>query len=103
MMGWANNQPRGAAQPSPMMPAARPPHQVTVPAFYLGKYEVTQAQWRVVAGWPKVNQDLDPEPSFFKGDNRPVERVSWQEAMEFGARLSQKTGRTYRLPSEAEW
>ena len=82
---------------------AKPMHQVKVPAFYLGKYEVTQAQWREVASWPKVNLELNPAPSYFKGDNRPVERVSWEEAMEFCARLSQKTGRTYRLPSEAEW
>ncbi len=51
----------------------------------------------------KVNIDLNPDPSHFKGPNRPVECVSWDDAIEFCARLSNKTGKTYRLPSEAEW
>jgi formylglycine-generating enzyme required for sulfatase activity len=80
-----------------------PQHEVTVPAFYMGKFEVTQAQWRAVAALPKVERDLDPDPSYFKGDNRPVESVSWYDAVEFCQRLSQKTGREYRLPSESEW
>jgi formylglycine-generating enzyme required for sulfatase activity len=81
----------------------QPRHQVNVPSFYMGKYEVTQAQWRAVASLPKVSRDLNPDPSYFKGDDRPVERVSWRAAMEFCARLSHLTGKTYRLPSEAEW
>ncbi len=80
-----------------------PQHQVSVPTFYMGKYEVTQAQWRAVAGLPKVDRDLKANPSNFKGDNLPVEQVSWEDAIEFCARLSNKTGKTYRLPSEAEW
>jgi formylglycine-generating enzyme required for sulfatase activity len=80
-----------------------PQHAVTVSPFWMGKFPVTQAQWQVVADLPKVNCDLHPEPSKFKGDNRPVERVSWHEAIEFCDRLSRKTGREYRLPSEAEW
>jgi len=80
-----------------------PRHLVDVAAFLMGKFPVTQAQWRAVAGLPKINTDLDPDPSGFKGTNRPVERVSWDEAMEFCRRLSKKTGRNYRLPSEAEW
>jgi formylglycine-generating enzyme required for sulfatase activity len=52
---------------------------------------------------PKVRLDLNPQPSEFKGDDLPVENVSWDEANEFCARLSQKAGRLYRLPSEAEW
>jgi formylglycine-generating enzyme required for sulfatase activity/serine/threonine protein kinase len=80
-----------------------PQHQVSLLSFYLGKFEVTQAQWRVVANLPKVDRGLNPDPSRFKGDNRPVENVSWEDATEFCARLSSKTGRTYRLPSEAEW
>ena len=80
-----------------------PRHQVTVQPFFLGKYPVTQAQWRAVAAYPSVKQDLDPDPSDFKGDDRPVEQVSWDDATEFCQRLSQHTGRTYRLPSEPEW
>jgi formylglycine-generating enzyme required for sulfatase activity len=81
----------------------RPQHKVTVPGFYMGRYPVTQAQWRFVAQLPQVNRELEQDPSNFKGDNRPVERVSWYDAVEFCDRLSQYTGRTYRLPSEAEW
>jgi len=81
----------------------RPQHQVTVPGFFMGKYPVTQAQWRVVSVFPQVNRKLKLEPSRFKGDNRPVERVSWYDAVEFCDRLSRYTKREYRLPSEAEW
>lgn len=81
----------------------RPQHRVTIQPFFMGKYTVTQAQWKAVATLPKIERDLDPDPSNFKGDNLPVERVSWRDAIEFCARLSQKTGRNYRLPSEAEW
>jgi len=77
--------------------------EVTVPSFYMSRFEVTQAQWRVVARWSKVKLDLHPTPSAFSGDHRPVECVLWAEAMEFCARLSRHTGRSYRLPSEAEW
>lgn len=81
----------------------RPQHKVTLEPFFMGKFPVTQAQWRAVAALPKVEQTLNPHPSKFKGLNRPVENVSWHEALEFCARLSEKTGREYRLPSEAEW
>jgi formylglycine-generating enzyme required for sulfatase activity len=80
-----------------------PRHSVTVASFCLGKYPVTQAQWRVVAGYPAVAQELDPDPAKFKGDNRPVEQLSWDDATEFCRRLSHRTGRTYCLPSEAIW
>ncbi len=85
------------------LPSQMPVHQVSVPGFYLGKYEVTQAAWRAVANLPKVSRRLNPNPSYFKGDNLPVEQVSRAEALEFCARLSKATGRTYRLPTEAEW
>ncbi len=81
----------------------KPVHTVMVPEFCMGKYPVTQAQWRYVAGMPQVNQELEAEPSYFKGDKRPVERVSWYDAVEFCERLSRETGRVYRLPTEAEW
>ncbi len=81
----------------------RPQHSKTIAAFYLSKFPVTQAQWRAVAALPQVSRPLNPAPSSFKGDNLPVEQISWYEAVEFCARLSKKTGRTYRLPSEAEW
>lgn len=81
----------------------RPQHQVAIAPFFMGKYPITQAQWRAVAALPKIKQPLNPYPSKFRGYNRPVENVSWHEAVEFCARLSEKTGREYRLPSEAEW
>ncbi|MEA5568942.1 SUMF1/EgtB/PvdO family nonheme iron enzyme [Anabaena sp. UHCC 0399] len=81
----------------------RPQHLVTLKPFFLGKYLITQAQWREVANFPKIKYELESEPSYFKGDNLPVECISWYEAQEFCARLSQKTGRVYRLPSEAKW
>ncbi|NEO83618.1 MAG: formylglycine-generating enzyme family protein [Spirulina sp. SIO3F2] len=80
-----------------------PQHPVQVEAFLLGKFAVTQTQWAQVAALPKVALDLDPDPSFCKGAERPVDSVSWYEAMEFCARLSRYTGKHYRLPSEAEW
>ncbi len=80
-----------------------PQHQVSVSAISMSRYEITQTQWRAVASLPRVNLDLISDPSQFKGGNRPVENVSWAEAVEFCARLSRLTGRTYRLPTEAEW
>jgi formylglycine-generating enzyme required for sulfatase activity len=71
-----------------------PQHQVKVPSFFMGRYVVTQAQYQAIMG---------SNPANFKGDKRPVEQVSWDDAVEFCKKLSQKTGRTYRLPSEAEW
>ena len=75
---------------------SRPVHRVNIAGFLLGKTEVTQGQWRSMMGG---------NPSYFGscGDDCPVERVSWDEAQEFAQRLSQKTGKQYRLPSEAEW
>lgn len=80
-----------------------PQHLVTVPSFFMGRYPITQAQWRFVASLPQVNRELNLDPSSFKGDKRPVEQVSWYDAVEFCQRLSQYTHRTYRLPTEAEW
>ncbi|MBE8965366.1 SUMF1/EgtB/PvdO family nonheme iron enzyme [Nostocales cyanobacterium LEGE 12452] len=71
-----------------------PQHQVKVPGFFMGKYEITQAQYQAIMG---------NNPSKFKGEKRPVEQVSWDDAVEFCKKLSQRIGKTYRLPSEAEW
>ena len=81
----------------------KPQHQVTIKPFLMGKYPITQAQWRQVASFPKLQRDLDPNPSYFKGENLPIEQVSWYDAVEWCARLSKKIGKPYRLPSEAEW
>ena len=81
----------------------RPQHQVSLPFFFMGRYPITQAQWKAIAKLDPIHQRLDPDCSNFKGDNRPVENVSWQDAIEFCARLSRHTGKNYRLPSEAEW
>jgi formylglycine-generating enzyme required for sulfatase activity len=81
----------------------QPAHRVRLTDFYLGRYPVTQAQWREVARLPRKNIDLSVDPSAFKGDDRPVECVSWPEALEFCARLAAETGHAYRLPSESEW
>jgi formylglycine-generating enzyme required for sulfatase activity len=71
-----------------------PQHEVAVSAFAMGKYPVNQAQYEAVMGH---------NPSRFRGRNRPVENVSWNEAVEFCQKLSQQSGKDYRLPSEAEW
>jgi formylglycine-generating enzyme required for sulfatase activity len=89
-----------------------PQHYVDVPEFLMGKYVVTQGQWKAIASRTdlKVKLDLELDPSSFKEPykdidrwNRPVEQVNWFEAVEFCKRLSKLTGRNYRLPSEAEW
>jgi len=73
----------------------KPPREVQVPAFSIGKYEVTQAQWRAVMG---------SDPSNNKGcDECPVEQVSWNDIQEFLRKLNAQTGKRYRLPTEAEW
>jgi formylglycine-generating enzyme required for sulfatase activity/uncharacterized caspase-like protein len=81
----------------------KPQHKVMILPFLMGRHQVTQAQWRAVAALTKVERDLKVDPSNFKGSDFPVEQVSWDDALEFCKRLSQHTGRAYRLPSEAEW
>lgn len=77
-------------------PKTNPPHIVTLRSFAVGQYEVTQGQWLAVMG---------ANPSRFAecGPECPVENINWHDAREFARRLSAKTGRIYRLPSEAEW
>ncbi|MBH8564087.1 SUMF1/EgtB/PvdO family nonheme iron enzyme [Nostoc sp. CENA67] len=96
LMGSPENEPERYSFESPQ-------HTVTIQPFFMGKFPVTQSQWAAVAALGKVNIDLDRDPSYFKGANRPVESVSLNQAVEFCHRLSQKTGEIYRLPSEAEW
>jgi formylglycine-generating enzyme required for sulfatase activity len=84
-------------------PSQSPQHEVTIAPFWLGQYLVTQAQWSAVTRLPKVDRSLDPQPACFTGATRPIEQVSWLDAIEFCARLSAHTGKEYRLPSEAEW
>jgi formylglycine-generating enzyme required for sulfatase activity len=79
-----------------------PMRPVSVSAFFMGQTPITEAQWRFVAALPQEVMKLDLNPSR-NGDNHPVVNVSWQQAMEFCARLSRYTNRNYRLPSEAEW
>ncbi len=81
----------------------KPQHEVSIQPFFMSKFQVTQAQWKAVANQPKVDRDLNWDPSRFKGDNRPIENISWEDAVEFCKRLSKETQREYRLPSEAEW
>ena len=71
-----------------------PTHSVTLSSYYICKYEVTQALWRAVMG---------SNPSNFKGNNLPVENVSWYDCQTFIKRLNSYTGRNFRLPTEAEW
>ncbi|NJL11217.1 MAG: formylglycine-generating enzyme family protein [Calothrix sp. SM1_7_51] len=80
-----------------------PQDKVRVQPFFMGKYLITQAQWKAIATLPKVNIDLKSDPSHFKGDKLPVESINWDEAREFCARLSLKLEKSYRLPTEVEW
>ncbi|MBD2109602.1 SUMF1/EgtB/PvdO family nonheme iron enzyme [Nodosilinea sp. FACHB-13] len=91
---------------------SQPPQTIAaVDSFWMSVHPITQGQWRAVALLPTVKRDLDPNPAYFTGNDRPVEQVSWQEAVEFCDRLNQlieshpdQPGlRRYRLPTEIEW
>ncbi len=71
-----------------------PKHDVTLQSYKIGKYEVTQVLWETVMG---------NNPSTFKGENLPVENVSWHDVQQFIKKLNKLTGKHYRLPTEAEW
>jgi formylglycine-generating enzyme required for sulfatase activity len=81
----------------------RPRHEVTLSPFCLGQFPITQEQWKIVASSARTDRELPLDPACFKGDRNPVECVTWFMAVEFCKRLSQLTGKVYRLPSEAEW
>ena len=72
----------------------QPVHEVCVDGFWMGKYEVTQSEWKRVMG---------SNPSHFKGNLKPVEQVFWNDAQQFIKRLNAKGNGTFRLPTEAEW
>ncbi len=72
----------------------KPVHSVTLDGYYIGKYEVTQALWQAVMG---------SNPSYFKGNNNPVENVSWGDCMQFIYKLIELTGLRFSLPTEAQW
>jgi len=72
----------------------KPVHQVTVNSFYIGKYPITQEQWWAV---------MEDNPSYFEGENLPVEMVNWDDVQKFIRILNAKTDKQYRLPTEAEW
>ncbi|MBI4852707.1 MAG: SUMF1/EgtB/PvdO family nonheme iron enzyme [Acidobacteria bacterium] len=79
-------------------------HKVTISSgFYIGKYEITQEQWKAVVALPKINKSLNSSSFFLKGEYFPVNNISWEDAVEFCARLSKATGKKYRLPTESEW
>jgi formylglycine-generating enzyme required for sulfatase activity len=88
MMGSPNSEIDRYADESPQ-------HEVSVKAFFLGKYPITQSQWQAIMG--------NNSSEFKDDDNLPIDSVSWLEAIDFCQKLSQKTGRNYRLPTEAEW
>ena len=73
---------------------AKPKHKVTLNSYYIAKYEVTQSEWEAVMGM---------NPSYFKGENLPVDCVSWDDCQEFICKLNELTGKNFRLPTEAEW
>jgi formylglycine-generating enzyme required for sulfatase activity len=96
----------------------RPVHRVTLGEFLLGQTPITQAQWRAVAAWQRLEHEdvelwpesLDPNPAAmldhadrFLGEERPVVNVSWMQAKAFCGRLALRTGKNYTLPSEAQW
>lgn len=93
-MGAQNTDPEGRNYDYEALDWERPVHGVIVDSFRIGETEVTQALWKAV---------MDDNPSYFKGDNLPVEQVSWNDCQEFICKLNQKTGKNFRLPTEAEW
>ncbi|BAQ65951.1 bifunctional serine/threonine-protein kinase/formylglycine-generating enzyme family protein [Geminocystis sp. NIES-3709] len=96
MMGSNNNEVGRDKDENPV-------HLVNLNSFYISKYPITQLQWRTISSFPKAGRPVKNNPSAFKGDNLPVEKVSWLDAQEFCKRLTKYTNRNYRLPTESEW
>ncbi len=72
----------------------KPAHQVELSDFFIGRYPVTQEVWQAV---------MNSNSSRFKGEKRPVEKVSWKDTQDFFSQLNKLTGKDFRLPTEAEW
>lgn len=94
LMGAQSTAPNAPNYDSEAFVGESPVHRVTVSSFYMSKYEVTQGLWEAVMG---------TNPSKFKGDNLPVDSVSWYDCQDFIAKLNKLTGKEFRLPTEAEW
>jgi eukaryotic-like serine/threonine-protein kinase len=96
LMGSPNHEPKRTGFESPQ-------HKVTVQRFYISKFPITQMQWQTIANMMKVNRELIVHPSHCRDHALPVEQISWEDAVEFCARISKHSSKYYRLPSEAEW
>lgn len=94
LMGSPSNQNACSREKLDDRDDEKPQHTVKIKEFSLGKFEVTQAQWHAL---------MDSNPSHNKGSTLPIENISWDDAQKYIQKLNQKTGKKYRLPSEAEW
>ena len=94
LMGSPSNQNASSREKLDDRDDEKPQHRVKIKEFSLGKFEVTQAQWHAL---------MDSNPSHNKGSTLPIENISWDDAQKYIQKLNQKTGKKYRLPSEAEW
>ena len=96
---------QGAARSVSLDPfeTTQPQRLVSLASFFISRHEITQAQWQAVARLSKADRELPGNPAYIKGDQLPVDQVSWEDATEFCSRLTRSAGRRYRLPTEAEW
>ena len=93
-MGAQSTDPSGTNYDGDAFPSEEPVHSVTLSDYYIGETEVTQELWEAVMG---------SNPSNSSGNQKPVEKVSWNDCKEFIEKLNQLTGKNFRLPTEAEW
>jgi formylglycine-generating enzyme required for sulfatase activity len=91
MMGYDPNR---DGEDDEYMDDSKPLHEVTLSDYWVGKYPITQKTWQGI---------MDKNPSYFKGENLPVEQVSWDNAMEFIEKLNQRSKQKFNLPTEAQW